>query len=90
MMRYRAIIILQVRNVLVWEVEKTTREWLVKKRKQMGLSTYKAARICGISQRHFSAIELGQRNPSVDLAKQMAPLFDENWTKFFDDDEQIA
>ena len=63
------------------------REWLRKKRIEMGLSEAEAAKRAGIAQPFYHNIEMGNKNPSVDTAKRIAAVFGFAWTLFFPDDE---
>lgn len=60
------------------------REWLREKRKAKGLSTYRIAQALGISQSHYSMIEVGTRNPRVEMAKKIGSYLKFNWTKFYE------
>lgn len=40
----------------------------------------------GISRGAYCNIEIGKRNPSVEVAKRIAEVLDFNWVIFFDDD----
>lgn len=64
------------------------RQWLKKLRISAGLSTYKVAKLAGISQSYYSSIETGVRgNPlNVDVAKKIAEALGFDWTMFYDED----
>ena len=44
------------------------RPWLKKDRMALGLSQYKIAEECGISQGHYNQIEMGVTTPSIYVA----------------------
>jgi len=60
------------------------RKWLIELRK--GYSQTQIAEAVGISQQMYSAIELGERRPSVEVAKKIAAVLGFHWTKFFEDE----
>lgn len=62
------------------------REWLKEIRTAAGYSTYKAAKLAGISQSYYASIENGARgNPlNVDVAKKIADALNFEWTRFYD------
>ena len=60
------------------------RKWLIDIRN--GRAQAKIAEAVGISQQMYSAIELGERRPSVEVAKKIAAVMGFNWTRFFDDE----
>lgn len=64
------------------------RQWLKKLRIATGLSTYKVAKLAGISQSYYASIEAGIRgNPlNVDVAKKIAEALGFDWTMFYDED----
>ncbi len=64
------------------------RKWLIELRK--GYSQTQIAEAAGISQQMYSAIELGERRPSVEVAKKIAAVLGFDWTRFYEDDEQAA
>ncbi|KAA0956672.1 helix-turn-helix transcriptional regulator [Planococcus sp. ANT_H30] len=57
------------------------RKWLIEKRGH--LTQLEAADLVGISRGAYANIEIGNRNPSVKLAKKIADVFDFHWTLFF-------
>ena len=59
------------------------REWLYKLRKEKKLSQQDVADLIGKSPALYSAIELGNRRPSPEVAQKLGNLFDFNWTKFY-------
>lgn len=60
------------------------RNWLYKKRKEKGLSQQEVADFIGRTPGLYSAIELGNRRPSPEVAQKLAKLFDFEWTKFYE------
>lgn len=62
------------------------RKWLIDLRK--GYSQAQIAEAVGISQQMYSAIELGERRPSVEVAKKIADVFGFDWTRFFEDEDE--
>jgi putative transcriptional regulator len=63
------------------------RKWLIEFRK--GRSQTQIAEAAGITQQMYSAIELGERRPSVDVAKKIAAALGFDWTKFFEDEQDV-
>jgi putative transcriptional regulator len=61
------------------------RKWLIDLRK--GYSQTQIAEAVGITQQMYSAIELGVRRPSVEVAKKIASVMGFNWTRFFEDED---
>ena len=64
------------------------RKWLIEIRK--GRSQAQIAEAVGISQQMYSAIELGERRPSVEVAKKIASVMGFNWTRFFEDEDELT
>ena len=60
------------------------RKWLIELRK--GYSQTQIAEAAGISQQMYSAIELGERRPSVEVAKKIAAVMGFDWTLFYQDE----
>ncbi len=58
---------------------------LAKRRKEKGLTAKKMAELVGITQSGYTHIELGNRNPSVTVAKKIAKVLDFDWIDFFSD-----
>lgn len=60
------------------------REWL---RKLRGKKSQKdIAEACGITQQMYCWIELGERRPSVEVAKKIAAVLGFDWVRFFEDE----
>lgn len=64
------------------------RPWLKEIREQKGISQYKAAAICGISQSYYGAVEVGARNVPVHTAKKIASAFGFDWQRFYENDAE--
>lgn len=62
------------------------REWLYTIRSNLRLSTYQAAKKCGISQSFYSGVENGLRTPSVPLAKTIGKTLDFDWQLFYQEE----
>ena len=61
------------------------REWMWKKRKEMGLKQSDVAKAIGSSQELISRAERGL-SIQVATAKKIAKVLELDWTMFFDDD----
>ena len=64
------------------------RKWLIELRK--GYTQTQIAEAVGITQQMYSFIELGERRPSVEVAKKIASVLGFNWTRFFEDEDEIT
>lgn len=42
----------------------------------------------GITRAAYTNIELGYKNPSVEVAKKIAEILDFDWTRFYDTDSE--
>ena len=62
------------------------RNWLRNKRLENKLTQSEIAEMAGVDATMISKIELGERRPSVELAKKIASVLGFNWTRFFEDD----
>lgn len=62
------------------------RKWLIDIRN--GRAQAQIAEAVGISQQMYSAIELGERRPSVEVAKKIASVMGFNWTRFYEDEDE--
>ena len=60
--------------------------WLKDRRVQLGLTTYRAAALSGISQGHYSMIENGSRGVRIQTAKRIAKALDFEWTRFYEEE----
>lgn len=63
------------------------RPWLKEIREKKGISQYKAADICGISQSYYGAVEVGTRDVPVHTAKKIASAFGFDWQRFYEDEK---
>lgn len=54
-------------------------------RKQKGYSTNKLANLAGISQSYLREIELGNKNPTIEIIYILCQTFDISLCQFFDD-----
>ena len=61
------------------------RKWLIELRN--GYTQTQIAEAAGITQQMYSYIELGERRPSVEVAKKIAAVMGFHWTRFFEDEE---
>lgn len=61
-----------------------SRTWLKEIREKNGINQQQLAEIVGTSREYITMIENGQRNPSVNVAKKIAEIFNIEWTLFFD------
>lgn len=64
---------------------KILRIWLRKRRATLNMTQYYVASHSGIQRAYYTAIENGDRRPSVDVAKRIALVLNFDWTIFFDD-----
>ncbi len=63
------------------------RNWLRNKRLEKKLTQSEIAEMAGVDVTMISKIELGERRPSVEVAKKIAAILSFNWTKFFEDEQ---
>jgi putative transcriptional regulator len=61
------------------------KEILVQARERKNLTQEQVVELSGakITRQYYGMIENGERRPSVDVAKQIAPVLDISWTIFF-------
>jgi putative transcriptional regulator len=64
------------------------RKWLIEIRN--GRAQAQIAEAAGITQQMYSAIELGERRPSVEVAKKIAAVMGFHWTRFFEDEDDLT
>lgn len=60
------------------------RTWLKEIRLNKKMSQLKIANEVEISRAFYTQIELGNRDPSVRIAKRIAEVLDFDWTKFYE------
>ncbi|MBC8531993.1 helix-turn-helix transcriptional regulator [Gehongia tenuis] len=61
------------------------RTWMREKRLSLGLSQERLAYKADTCGRTVSYIEQGQRTPEPAIAKRLAAVLDEDWTRFYED-----
>ncbi|MBK0075575.1 helix-turn-helix transcriptional regulator [Bacillus cereus] len=61
------------------------RFWLLEKRKNKEKTQDYVAFKARISRSMYAMIEIGERNPSVPVAKNIAKVLNFDWTLFFED-----
>jgi transcriptional regulator with XRE-family HTH domain len=59
------------------------RDWLVSIRKNQGLRQQDIATQVGIARSHYMMIEVGERDPSPDVAIKIAGVLKFRWSRFF-------
>lgn len=59
------------------------RDYLIKRRKELGYLQDDVAREAGIGRAAYCRIELGEREPSVKVAKRIGKMLDMDWTLLF-------
>lgn len=60
------------------------REWLIDVRHEKGYSQKYIADKCNITSQMYSAIEIGKKRPSPELAKKIADVLNFSWTRFYE------
>ena len=58
-------------------------------REQMQISTNKLANLAGISQSYVRDIEMGNKNPTIEVLFQLCKALDISLRDFFDDDNKV-
>ena len=66
------------------------RTWLKDIRAKKELTQQEVANAANVDVTMICKIELGERRPSVEVAKKIAAVLGFDWTRFYDDDEQAA
>jgi transcriptional regulator with XRE-family HTH domain len=66
-------------------INPTKRLWMKSLRKEKKLTLLQIAPLLEMSWQHYSDIENGRRNPSVEASMKMAKFFDVSLEKFFED-----
>lgn len=67
------------------------RGWLKKLRHEShNLTQEQLAKMVGISRTMITEIENGNANPSVEVAKKIASVMGFNWTRFFEDEDDLT
>lgn len=62
---------------------------LTKIRKDKNLTLREVADGAKISESYYCMIENGKRRPSVQVAKRIAKVLDFNWTRFYDEVDEL-
>lgn len=62
------------------------RIWLKDIRAQQNMTQQEVAKAANVDVTMISKIELGERRPSVDVAKKIAAVLGFKWTRFFEDE----
>lgn len=62
-------------------------EIMIRRRKELKLSQAELAQLLGCSQRAVAGWELGERTPSVPMAKKIASVLGFPWTEFYKDED---
>ena len=60
-----------------------TRDWLVERRKQKGMSQSKVADLAGISQASYWEFENGKSKPKPETAQRIGAALGFPWTDFY-------
>lgn len=60
------------------------RNWLRNKRLEKQLTQSQLAKMVGADATMISKIEVGERRPSVELAKKIAEALGFDWTRFYE------
>ena len=68
----------------------TLRTWLKDLRAQQNMTQQEVANAANVDVTMISKIELGERRPSVEVAKKIASVLGFNWTKFYEDEDETT
>jgi putative transcriptional regulator len=66
------------------------REWLKNLRTNKNSTMLEVSKQAGISESYYSMIESGSRNVSVEVAKRIAAVLDFDWTRFYQDEDELT
>ena len=66
------------------------RNWLRNKRLEKKLTQSEIAEMAGVDVTMISKIELGERRPSVEVAKKIAAVLSFDWTIFFEEEQAVT
>jgi putative transcriptional regulator len=66
------------------------RTWLKDIRAKKELTQQEVANAANVDVTMISKIELGERRPSVEVAKKIASVLGFNWTRFFEDEDELT
>lgn len=70
---------------MIKPIDPIKREWLKHLRNEKDLTVREIAGVFGISHQHYSDVETGRRNPSIELSLKMAEFFGEPIESFLED-----
>ena len=66
------------------------RKWLHEARKNKNLTMAEVAAKSNISESYYSMIESGNRDVPVHTAKKIASVLGFNWTRFYEDEDDLT
>ena len=66
------------------------RIWFKRTRKEKGFTQEELAAKIGVTRQHIGLIENGVVAPSVEVAKKIAAVMGFDWTRFYDDEDEIT
>ena len=66
------------------------RIWLKDIRAQQNMTQQEVANAANVDVTMISKIELGERRPSVEVAKKIAAVLGFHWTRFYEDEDEIT
>jgi len=66
------------------------RTWLKDIRAKKELTQQEVANAANVDVTMISKIELGERRPSVEVAKKIASVLGFNWTRFYEDEDELT
>ncbi len=66
------------------------RTWLKDIRAKNKLTQQEVANAANVDVTMISKIELGERRPSVEVAKKIAAVLGFKWTRFFEDEDDLT
>ena len=68
----------------------TLRTWLKDIRAKKELTQQEVANAANVDVTMICKIELGERRPSVEVAKKIASVLEFPWIRFFEDEDDLA
>ena len=66
------------------------RTWLKDIRAKKELTQREVANAANVDVTMISKIELGERRPSVEVAKKIASVLGFDWTRFYEDEDDLT
>ena len=66
------------------------RTWLKDIRAKKELTQQEVANAANVDVTMISKIEQGERRPSVEVAKKIASVLGFNWTRFYEDEDELT